>query len=142
MSSTFGFTLVSEANHFEVVCRLDDQVIYQGRPGDKSVRVSTEFDDDNIDETHTISIELSGKTHADTTVVEGKIVSDALLHIHTVEIDDFDITNLFYKQSKYFHDFNGTQPAIEDTFDQLMGCNGRVKFEFKSPVYVWLLDNI
>lgn len=142
MSNTFSFTFLSDADHFEVICYMDDHMFYQGRPGRETRRVVAEFDDDDFDSPHTVSIELRGKTHSDTTVLNGEIVADALLHVQTVEVDDFDLTEVFFKQSVYHHDFNGTREAIDDIFNGRMGCNGRVTFEFKSPVYVWLLDNI
>ena len=49
---------------------------------------------------------------------------------------------MLVEQAVYTHDFNGTQPEIEDTFFGEMGCNGTVSLRFTTPIYLWLLENM
>ena len=86
---------------------------------------------------------MTGKTTEHTTVDDqGTITSDAMLTISNVIIDDIDISLLLNDKSKYTHNFNGTQPAVEDKFYGVMGCNGTVTFEFTTPFYLWLLEHM
>ena len=86
---------------------------------------------------------MTGKTTEHTTVDDqGNITSDAMLTISNVIIDDIDISLLLNDKSKYTHNFNGTQPAVEDKFYGVMGCNGTVTFEFTTPFYLWLLEHM
>ena len=90
-----------------------------------------------------LRIVMSGKT-ADHTRVDdqGNIIKDATLQLSAVTIDGIDINQLFLEKCVYTHDFNGTQPEIQDTFHGVAGCNGTIVFEFTTPIYLWLLENM
>ena len=113
------------------------------------------FEDSELTQTHTIEFELLGKSPEHTVVDDqGNIVKDALITVENFQIDDIDISsiltgypNALYNDVpthiiKYCHDFNGTQPALLDTFHGMMGCNGTVTLKFTTPVYLWLLENM
>ena len=86
---------------------------------------------------------MFGKTPAHTVVDEqGNIVSDAMINISKISVDDIDITQVVHELSVYQHDFNGSQPVIEDKFYGDMGCNGTVRLNFTTPIYLWLLENM
>ena len=92
---------------------------------------------------HELQIVISGKTSDHTKVDEaGNIVKDATLQISNVVIDDINVNRLFLDKCVYTHDFNGTQPKIEDTFHGVAGCNGTIRLEFSTPIYLWLLENM
>jgi hypothetical protein len=98
-------------------------------------------DVDNGD--HELQIVLTGKTLDHTIVDEtGTIIKDATLQISNVTIDDLDVNQLFLEKCVYTHNFNGTQPEIEDTFYGVAGCNGIISFRFSTPIYMWLLENM
>lgn len=141
MSSRISLTVHAQAEHFDIQCRLNDRIFYHGCPGTVPVVVAVDVDDD-VQDQYRLSIELSGKTAADTQIQEGCIVADALVHVYDIAVDDFDISDLFYAKSIYSHDFNGSQPGVEQQFHRTMGCNGVVTFEFESPIYQWLLHNV
>ena len=99
--------------------------------------------DDNDDSDHELRIVLIGKTSDHTHVDElGNIVKDATLQISNVVIDTIDVNQLFLEKCVYTHDFNGTQPEIADTFHGIAGCNGTISFQFSTPIYLWLLENM
>jgi hypothetical protein len=105
------------------------------------VHFEHELSDD--DGEHELRIVLQGKLPEHTKIDEqGNIISDATLQISNVTIDELDINKLFLEKCVYTHDFNGTQPEIEDTFHGIAGCNGTISFEFSTPVYLWLLENM
>jgi hypothetical protein len=92
---------------------------------------------------HCFEIELKGKTPDHTTVNDrGEIIEDVVAKIQDIAIDDIQLGHLFSKLSTYHHDHNGTTDPVQDQFFDMMGCNGRVKLEFHSPVYLWLLENL
>ena len=92
---------------------------------------------------HELSIEMFGKTTAHTQVdSSGAIVKDALLNISNVCFDEIDITSILMAHAVYQHNFNGTGEETHEKFYGSMGCNGSVKIQFSSPVYIWLLERM
>jgi hypothetical protein len=59
-----------------------------------------------------------------------------------LSIDDIKVGHLMVLNTKYQHDFNGTREPVIEKFYGTMGCNGSAKFEFSSPVYLWILENL
>ena len=103
------------------------------------------FSHDMSDEdgNHELKIVLKGKTNDHTEIDDqGNITKDALISVSNIQIDEIDVSQIFYKQVQYHHDFNGTQPPITDTLHRHMGCNGTVNFAFSTPIYLWLLENM
>jgi hypothetical protein len=92
---------------------------------------------------HELTFELFGKLPEYTQIDDaGSIVSDAVLGISGIEIDEIDIDQIVQFQSVYTHDFNGTQEPVDDKFYGSMGCNGTVRLKFTTPIYLWLLENM
>jgi hypothetical protein len=97
----------------------------------------------DTDGEHELSFELFGKKPEHTKINEaGEILSDAMLSISGVEMDEIDIHQIFQKIAVYHHDVNGTQAPVEEKFYDKMGCNGAVKLKFTTPGYLWLLENM
>ena len=93
--------------------------------------------------TQKLQFVMSGKTTEHTKIDDqGNITSDAVLTISNIIMDDIDISLLLSGQAIYSHNFNGTQPAVEEKFYDNMGCNGTVTFEFTTPFYLWLLEHM
>ena len=107
---------------------------------DKVTFVHDISDDDGE---HELRVVLTGKTSDHTEIDEaGTIIKDATLAISNFEIDGLDVNQLFLEKCVYTHDFNGTQAEVADTFHGVAGCNGTISFEFSTPIYLWLLENI
>lgn len=122
------------------VC-LDDTVLLNHQHVTEKIEFWHDIRDD--DGQHTLSIEIFGKTTDHTKVDEqGNIIRDAVLQISGVTIDGIDVHQLFLDRCKYTHDFNGTQATVIDTFHGAAGCNGIITFEFSTPIYLWLLENM
>lgn len=106
-------------------------------------KISFSYDISDDDGEHRLQVVISGKTTDHTKIDEtGNIVKDATLQISNVVIDDLDVNQLFLEKCVYTHNFNGTQPEISDTFHGVAGCNGTISFEFSTPIYLWLLENM
>ena len=101
------------------------------------------FDLIDDDANHQIQFVMTGKTQEHTKIDDnGNITSDTLLKISNVQVDDIILDQFLYNLVEYVHDFNSTQTAITGKFYGNMGCNGTVTFEFTTPFYLWLLENM
>ena len=98
----------------------------------------------NLDEgDHTVSIVLAGKTIDHTKIDDqGNIVSDVLIKVTNIQLDDISVDQLMCEQAVYTHDSNGTTELTEHKFYGPMGCNGTVTLNFTSPFYLWLLESM
>jgi hypothetical protein len=121
---------------------LDDTVLLVNNHVQEKITFSHDINDED-EKKHELRVIISGKTQEHTWVDEaGNIVKDSTLRISNVVIDDLDVNQLFLDKCVYTHDFNGTQSEIADTFHSTAGCNGTISFEFATPVYLWLLENM
>jgi hypothetical protein len=120
---------------------LDDAVLLTNNHVQEKISFSHDISDD--DGEHELRVIITGKTSDHTIVDEaGNIIKDAILQISNVVIDELDVNQLFLDKCVYTHDFNGTQAEIQDTFHGIAGCNGTISFEFSTPIYLWLLENM
>ena len=120
---------------------LDDTVLLSNNHVQEKITFSHYISDD--DGEHKLRVVISGKTSDHTRIDEaGNIVKDATLQISNVVIDDLDVNQLFLEKCVYTHNFNDTQTQIADTFHGVAGCNGTISFEFSTPIYLWLLENM
>jgi hypothetical protein len=88
---------------------------------------------------HEFELVMSNKTAEHTQCDEdGNIVKDVMLSVQ-FSIDDVNQNSAFEKHTVYTHDFNGSQPEIQDTFHGFMGCNGRLSLKFTTPLFLWIL---
>ena len=137
---SFESTDVTKALDFEIL--LDNNRIYHSTHVSGPVDFEYNINDDTETE-HVLEFVMTSKTSDFTKVDEqGNIVSDAMLSVTKISMDDVDIFQLFIERSVYTHSFNGTQSEFDDQFFGHMGCNGRIKFTFATPFYLWLLENM
>ena len=122
--------------------RLSNTVLFKNNHVQE--KITFDYDIDSIDDgDHELQIVLTGKTPDHTIVDEtGIIIKDATLQISNVTIDKINVNQLFLEKCVYTHNFNGTQPEIEDSFHGVAGCNGTISFKFYTPIYLWLLANL
>ena len=120
---------------------LDDALLLDNSHVKQKITFVHDISDD--DGEHQLRIVISGKTADHTRLDEaGNILKDATFQISAVTIDGIDVNQLFLDRCVYTHDFNGTQSEIADTFHGIAGCNGTITFEFSTPIYLWLLENM
>jgi hypothetical protein len=141
-SSAFSVTLGTNGPGLTVSVMLDHHVLYRGDPAGSTVTVCHDIEDTDLSE-HRLVIELADKMEAHCEVNEhGDIVKDTVVALHSIIFDDVDITDVMRRISRYQHDFNGTDQPTEQPLMGTMGCNGTVTFDFTSPVYLWILENM
>ena len=101
---------------------------------------------------YNLIINRSGKGKNQTVINEkGDILKDQLLHIKSMEIDEIDIGALVYEgiYTPQYPEPWATQQReagieLQESFKNVtnMGHDGEWKFKFKSPFYMWLLENL
>jgi len=104
------------------------------------------------DKEYNLIINRSGKSKNQTVINEkGDILKDQLLHIKSMEIDEIDIGALVFNgiYTPTYPEPWATQQKqagveLKKSFKNVttMGHNGKWAFNFKSPFYMWLLENL
>ena len=128
-------------------CALGARVVLNGTTVYDNSHVTETYhfkhDISDEDSEHELSIELYGKLPEHTQINDaGEITQDALLSITNILLDGINIDQMSTELIQYHHDFNGSQAATVDRFYGSMGCNGQLKLQFTTPVYLWLLENM
>jgi len=119
---------------------IDNTCVVNVEHVNRIVHFSHEMLDD--DGNHELRIVMKHKIPEHTELDDaGNIVRDAMLVVSDIKFDEIALENLFLEHTVYTHDFNGSQPTIEDKFFGDMGCNGTVSMKFTTPAYLWLLEN-
>jgi len=104
-----------------------------------------------LEKSHKLIITRSGKGTNQTVVKDGKIVKDQLLHIKNIEIDEIDLGNLVFEgiyRPDYPEPWATQQAEIGNELPKSiknspnLGHNGTWTFDFVSPFYMWLLENL
>ena len=144
-SEILQFKIILNGTHWnklpEFSVWLDNEKITHGEADNDCI---LEFSRKVEDGAHSLSIRLENKTPEDTRTQAGNIVSDMLLNIKDIEIDDISLGNLLW-DAEYILDepqfYNNSQITHLDRCVNL-GWNGTYKFQFSSPFYLWLLEKV
>jgi hypothetical protein len=126
-----------------------DTVLTQG----PNITEYFEFDADVEEGNCFLSIELKNKTILDTVLDKhGNIISDLLLNIDSIEIDEMDLGSLLWTESNYVPNYPesykekiaATGQALLESLQNCvnLGWNGKWTLPFQSPFYIWLLESI
>jgi len=141
-NAKLGFRISATEAVLDLAVCLDGKIQWQGCPDTDAQDIAVEFDDAD-DQSHVLEFVLSGKLPEHTQITEqGEITSDVTVRIQDIALDDIEIDQIVSELAEYHHDFNGTQPAVVDRFYGEMGCNGTVRLEFTTPIYLWLLETM
>lgn len=140
MAPKLAFTAESNSSAaLNLQIKVDESVVFDGTVTEP-VQITPDIDDD--EGTHVLTISLSGKTSADTTIDStGNIIEDAVIKCSNFTIDNVNIDLLISELATYTHNFNGSAEETVSKFYGIMGCNGIVRLEFTTPIYLWLLEN-
>ena len=95
---------------------------------------------DDARSSHQLSVVVQGKTHEHTIVADdGSIEHDISITVSQLEFEEIDMMPIFCQGLRcYYHSNNDPTRSVElDEFHGYMGCNGRVNFEFDTPIYLW-----
>jgi hypothetical protein len=139
--SQFGFQYCATDSGLTVAVSFDGTEVYRSNATADIQTFLHEFVDDH--QPHVLEIQLMGKTTEHTKIDQaGNIISDVTLSLNKLHFDQVDIDLLFSARATYTHNFNGNGPDTVQRFHGVMGCNGTVRLEFSTPIYLWLLENL
>lgn len=141
-SITISFKVWATDDDLHLTVLFDDITLWDGTALLHPLKLSHEFpDSENVN--HVVTIKLSGKLPEHTKIdQQGQVIQDRVIKISDVCLDDIPVDQVFTAISEYHHDRNGTaEPCVEKCYGE-MGCNGQVDFRFRTPVYLWLLENM
>jgi hypothetical protein len=140
MQVELSILATADASDVQTVIFADNTQLLNSSAKNKSQRVFFEVDN-NVQNTHSITISMSGKNSKHTTIDNlGNILTDVMIKLDRIVIDEIDCTDIFCSGLKcYRHDANGAQTEFIDEFYGLLGCNGTVTFEFTTPIHLWFL---
>ncbi len=120
---------------------IDDICVVNVEHVDRIVHFSHVLEEDNAE--HELRIVMKHKTPDHTELDNaGNIIRDAMLSISDIKFDEIALGQVFLNKAVYTHDFNGSQPPVDDKFFGDLGCNGTVSLKFTAPTYLWLLENM
>ena len=86
---------------------------------------------EHTDEDQELSWEMAGKTFEHTIIDnKGNIIKDAALLTDNFALDGHKLEQLLINNCVYYHDSNGTSSPVAATYDNYLGCNGKVIFKF------------
>lgn len=123
-----------------VTALLDNTVVWE-KLVDQKHTVEVQCSDDVAE--RTLVLKLSGKQAEHTEIdANGNIVKDSTIKFSNFVVDDIEITQTVLDTSKYHHNFNGNGSDTVENFYGEIGCNGNVVFNFTTPFYIWLLENM
>lgn len=112
---------------------VDDTLIFDNEVTDK---IDLRWSGELAEGRHKLIVELHSKNRKQTVLEDGVIVKDQLLNIEEVSFDDISIGFLKHKLSRYEHTGGVDLNCVN------LGLNGRWTLPFKTPVYIWLLENL
>ena len=147
MSNVIYLTFDVHASHnnsgIEIVAQIDNNDPQIIAVNQTSQTVSLPVIDD-VEANHEFRLIMQGKTNEHTQLdAQGNIVSDVLVYIENLAMDDIALESIIWDLAQYSHDHNGTTNMVVDTgFYGSMGCNGTVSLTFNTPTYLWLLENL
>lgn len=120
---------------------IDDVCLFDTEHVDQPQIIEHDLDDAEAD--HELRIILKNKTPDHTQIDDqGRIIKDARLRVADVKFDQILLDQILTRNSEYVHDLNGKTGTQIDRLYGEMGCNGTVFLRFRTPVYVWLLENM
>jgi hypothetical protein len=120
---------------------IDDICVINVDHVDRIVHFSHEISDNDAE--HELRIVMKHKTSDHTELDDaGNIIRDAMLSISDIKFDEIALGQVLLNKAVYTHDFNGSQPPVDDKFFGDLGCNGTVSLKFTTPAYLWLLENM
>ena len=122
---------------------LNGDVLYPEQQITAKSNISIEIPDED-DKNWTVTIVVSGKQLEHTQLdIDGNVISDVYLEFTNFKIDEVDISSIIVDSPwKYTHNFNGFGSETVDKFVDIAGCNGTIEFNFTTPFYLWLLENM
>ena len=122
--------------------KVNDNTVYSAQLDEEFKEI--EFFMREIDGAYTLDFILSGKSPVKHTTVDstGNIVHDEYIEIKDLIMDTVPVGQIWFDNTVYYHNYNGTGYDTESDFFGTMGCNGTARFKFECPFYMWYLETL
>ncbi len=131
----------SEFDDLQVELWIDEYKFFDQTIPTGTLTPTYEFEENEED--HILKIVLKNKTQEHTSIDDnGNILNDACISFDNFCFDDINIDQILYERAVYRHDKNSTDIMQAHKFFGTAGCNGEIEFKFKTPFYIWLLENM
>lgn len=141
MELILGLSATQACQDVIVEVLVDGNNVFESWAKQEQSQIKIQLPDSTRD--HCVEIVMSGKKHIHTQFdSNGEVVSDVAFIVDTMKIQDIDVKHIFCQgRACYHHNFNDDTRSVEvDEFYGYIGCNGTVKIEFFTPIYLWLAD--
>lgn len=137
--------------HFRISLNKEEKISASLESNDVSYY---EFDAEVAEGELILDIEFLNKGFGDTVIDEqGNILSDLILNIESIEIDEIELSTLKWSNSEYRpiypskHVISVLKETGKKPDDVVKNCvnlgwNGKWSLPFQSPFYIWLLENM
>lgn len=142
MKMVVGLTATVACSEVLAEIFLNNQLVSQTTADTKEFITNIDISETPMN--HVVEICMSGKDRRHTQVdTQGNILHDVAFVVTTLTIEDIDMKPIFCQgQVCYTHRANNPKNVeIQDEFYEYIGYNGRVKFEFFTPIYLWMLQH-
>jgi hypothetical protein len=117
---------------------IDDQQLFYDQSG-------TRFDSDHTvnlnDGPHTFRLIIEGKTNSNVLIENDKTVKDTFITMDTMVVDNIDLSKLMLLNAKFYPKHEDPKSQVLEKIVEL-GYNGEYVFEFKTPLYEWVLEKL
>ena len=138
-------TLDNKGAEFKILID-DKEMIHQQLYG--SAVQYFEFDSEIDEGNHKLIVQFLNKESSDTVKNNnGEIISDLLLNIESIEIDEIDLGSLKWTHNDYVPEYpddyeakNSSPKIVKNCVN--LGWKGSWILPFTSPYYIWLLENM
>jgi hypothetical protein len=122
---------------------INDQCVFDTDHVVEPMLVTGVLPNDAVETEHTLKLVLKNKQAHHTTISDsGEILKDSCLTISQLKFDEIAVGFNILQTAVYRHCSNGTSELVEHKFFECMGCNGTVELKFRTPIYLWLLENM
>ena len=90
---------------------------------------------------HTLRLIIEGKTNSNVLIENDKTVKDTFITIDTMVVDNIDLSKLMLLNAKFYPKHEDPKSQVLEKIVEL-GYNGEYVFEFKTPLYEWVLEKL
>jgi hypothetical protein len=125
----------------KILVSFDGEVILSERTTKSKYSISHDFDATDNGKSHIFNVNLSGKVDEHTI---GDSTDSSQISIVNITLDGMSIDCALTRNDniiKYTHDNNGYSDEVVVGFVDVMAFNGTIEMEFKTPLYLWVLEN-
>ena len=121
-----------------VIGQLNNEQLFVDETGEKH---SVEYDVDLADGDHEFNLTIKNKTNNNVLQEQGETVKDSYISIQRIIVDNIDLQRIMLLNAKFYPDHPDPKAPVLEKLTEL-GYNGQYKFQFTTPLYLWVLEKL